>query len=101
IASNVYGFIVQAIYLSFALDSLLKVDIGVRVHLGILSLLILNIAYFIAKGEKQRLAIPKSDKWLVLFALYILLNGLFKLGLQSLYIFLYFFLALNIYFFIR
>jgi hypothetical protein len=89
------------IYLSFAFDSLLKVNIGVKIHIGILLMLFFNIFYFFRVGFKNKIKLLKIDKWLILFAVYALFSGLFNVGLDSLFIFFYLFLALNVYFFIK
>ncbi|WP_147406162.1 hypothetical protein [Aquimarina sp. BL5] len=87
--------------MSFAFDSLLKLDIGIRIHLGILLIFILNLGHFVLKGWQRKITLLRIDTWLILFTIYILVAGLIKVGTSSLFIFFYFFLALNIYFFIR
>src|SRR5690554_3610723 len=97
---KLYNYVVIVIYLSFALDSLLKINLGFKIHLGILLILILNLIYFFSIGYRKAVKLHKLDFWLILFAIYILINGLFLTGLSSLFIFFYFFLAINVYFFI-
>lgn len=97
---KLYNNLVVAIFLSFALDSLLKIDVGIKIHLGILMILISNGFYFLLKG-KLRIRFAKIDFWLILFSLYILINGLLLTGFNSLFIYLYLFLGLNVYFFIN
>ena len=98
---KLYKYLVVLIYLSFAFDSLLKINIGIKIHLGIFLILILNIGYFFLVGFKKKIKLLKFDQWLILFVLYALVNGLINVGVHSLFIFFYLFLALNVYFFIR
>ncbi|MCC1483485.1 hypothetical protein [Winogradskyella immobilis] len=96
-----YKYLVVLIYLSFAFDSLLKINIGIKIHIGILSIIVLNIGYFFLVGFKKKIKLLKLDQWLILFTIYVLINGLVKVGIDSLFIFLYLFLALNVYFFVK
>lgn len=98
---KIYKHLVVLVYLSFAFDSLLKINIGVKIHIGILLMLLTNVIYFFLKGYKRKIKLLKFDKWLVLFSIYVFLNGLFKVGVHSLFIFFYLFLALNVYVFIK
>jgi len=100
-AQRLYNYLVIIIYLSFALDSLLKINLGFKIHLGILLILILNSFYFFIIGYRKSVKFHKLDFWLILFTIYTLINGLLLTGLNSLFIFFYFFLALNVYFFIN
>tara|TARA_R110000796_G_scaffold37722_1_gene95009 strand:- start:48122 stop:49324 length:1203 start_codon:yes stop_codon:yes gene_type:complete len=100
ITEKTYGFIVTFIYLSFALDSLLKINIGIKIHVGILLILLFNFIYFLTTSTKNKVKIYKSDVWLIIFGIYILINGIVKVGFSSLFIFFYFFLALNVYYFL-
>ncbi len=92
--------IVNIIYLSFAFDSLLKINIGIKIHLGIISILLFNAYYLITKGWEVKLKFLKQDFWLILFTVYIFISGVLKTGTTSLFMFFYFFLALNVYHFI-
>ncbi len=98
---KIYAYLVSIIYLSFALDSLLKIDIGLKIHVGILFVLIVNFGYFLVKGCRNKIRLLKTDFFLILFTLYIFISGLVKVGISSLFVFLYIFLALNVYFFIK
>ena len=97
---NVYPYFVSLIYLSFAFDSLLKIKIGVKIHVGILLILCLNLFFFLNTKSISKCKIDKSDIWLILFGAYILISGIIKTGINSLFLFFYFFLALNVYYFL-
>lgn len=99
--SKIIHGLIQLTYLSFALDSLLKVNIGFKIHFGVLLILGLNFLYFILKGFKFSIKFSTLDFWFILFTLYIFFSGIIKTGTSSLLLFFYFFLALNTYFFIN
>jgi len=91
---------VPLVYLSFAFDSLLKINLGIKIHLGIVMILIFNF-FHLLNYRSKKIIINKIDFWLIIFGIYILLSGLLKVGISSTFIFFYFFLALNVYFFIQ
>jgi len=66
--------IVLFIYVSFALDSLLKINAGVQLHLGIIAILLTNALVLL---KKPYLAISPLTKnyMFVLFVLYCAING--------------------------
>lgn len=93
-----YSDIVKIIYLSFALDSLLKLDFGFQIHIGVLLILVVNGYNILLKNKWNGvLNFHKLDIFLVLFSVYLIINGLVLNGLPSLYHFFYFFIALNVY----
>src|SRR5690606_35057944 len=61
----------------------------------------LNLIYFLSVGYRKAIKLHNLDFWLIFFTIYILINGLFLTGPSSLFIFFYFFLAINVYCFIN
>lgn len=96
---NWINFFIKLIYLSFAFDSILKVEIaGLQFHLGIIAVFIANLMLTISR-PKQFFLFKKIDKYFYLFLIYALFNGLIFNGLTSIKMFVYLFLAFNIYLF--
>lgn len=66
---------VLLIYLSFALDSALKIGDGIQIHIGILCILITNLLT-LAKNPSTLLKPLKKESTFFLFILYSLISGL-------------------------
>lgn len=69
------NLIAAAIYLSFALDSVLKFGGAFQVHIGILGILCISLAYFLS-NPKRTVAPLKKDATFTIFVTYCILNGL-------------------------
>lgn len=86
------------IYVSFALDSLLKINIGFKIHVGILLILILNV-----------FLLPRRSFWLssffdknIMFALvFLVVSAIFTRSEGTFVVLFYFFIAVNIAVFIN
>lgn len=87
------------IYLSFALDSALKLDIGSKVHVGIAAILATNVLYLLTKPSLILKTIT-ADYFFVLILAYCTLNGLILSQPGFLAILTYLLLALNVYIYV-
>jgi hypothetical protein len=83
------------IYYSFAFDSLLKIDVGFQIHIGILLIIALNVYFLLRKPEKLR-PILKHDKTLLAFIGFAILTGVVKETPGVGQISIYLFIALNV-----
>ncbi|WP_125839857.1 hypothetical protein [Pseudomonas saudiphocaensis] len=71
---NFFSLTALVIYLTFGLDSLLKVDVGVQLHFGLLSILVIVASYVIT--SPRRLFAPlRHDPLYPLFIAYCIING--------------------------
>lgn len=91
--------LISLIYLSFAFDSLLKINVGIKLHVGIILILLLNIYNIITK-KTFHWSIPKQDIWGGFFTIFIFISGIIFSGLSGFALFFYFFLAINVYAFV-
>ena len=66
--------ITPLIYYSFAFDSLLKVDLGFQIHLGILCILALNLYFALRKPNKFRGGL-NNDKLFIAFIFFAMVSG--------------------------
>jgi hypothetical protein len=100
-AKNWIGFLIKIIYLSFAFDSILKVGVvGLQFHLGIIAVFIVNVLLIISR-PKDFIVFKKTDKYFYFFLIYVFFNGIIFNGVTSIKMFIYLFLAFNIYLFIN
>ena len=53
--------VVPIVYCSFALDSLLKIDLGFQIHIGILLILAVNAYFLLMKPLKLKVSLNKEQ----------------------------------------
>jgi len=82
------------IYLSFSLDSLLKVDLKIQVHLGLMLMLIFN-CYYILKFPAAMARTLYKEITFVLFFVYCILNGIYFIDVGGLHNLIYILLSVN------
>ena len=98
--SKRFNLLINIIYLLFAFDSLFKIPLlGVKLHIGVILILIVNLWSIITR-PRFNFDFFRHHFFYILFGLYLLFNGLLLTGVSSLFMFLYFFLASNVLFFI-
>jgi hypothetical protein len=83
------------IYLSFAFDSLLKLNIGVQLHIGICAILLTNVMFFLTSPNKI-LGPLKRDYSFSIFIGYCFLNGIYFSEPGFLSILTYLIIATNV-----
>ena len=98
--SKRFNLLINIIYLLFAFDSLFKISLlGIKLHIGVILILIVNLLSIITR-PRFNFDFFRHHFFYILFGLYLLFNGLLLTGVSSLFMFLYFFLASNVLFFI-
>lgn len=83
------------IYLSFAFDSLLKLNIGVQLHIGICAILLTNVMFFLTSPSKIISPLKKDYSFSILIG-YCFLNGIYFSEPGFLSIFTYLIIAINV-----
>ena len=96
---NINLLIIRLVYVIFAFDSMLKVPVGFKVHVGVLFVIIYNFIIFILGSWHKYILAIKENSIFLFFVLYVLLNGLLLNGINSFLIFVYLFLAFNVFLF--
>ncbi len=88
------------IYISFAFDSLLKINFGIKIHLGILSILMLNAVVFLNSTNRIFHSASKGylgkDYFFMAFMLYCFISGLLLEQPGFVSIFVYLIIAINV-----
>ena len=87
--------VVPIVYCSFAFDSLLKIDLGFQIHIGILLMLAVNAYFLLTKPTKLKISLNKEQAFLI-FILFSLLTGYFRQTAGALQISIYLLIALNV-----
>lgn len=87
--------ITPIIYYSFAFDSLLKIDLGFQIHLGVLAILCLNL-YFMLRKPSKLMGGLNNDKLLIGFILFALMTGVVFTTPGYKQIAVYLFIAFNV-----
>ena len=85
-------------YLSFAFDSALKFSVGIQLHLGILSILFVNLFFFLLKPNKL-LSPLKKDFSFSIFILYSIVTGMVMNTPGVAIISTYLFITINVFLF--
>ncbi len=91
--------IVTFFYLAIGLDSLLKLNLGIKIHLGLVLIILINILLLFRFSDRA-LKCFKSDKNFYLFVIYCFLNGLLMGADGFSSIFFYLLVAANVAFFV-
>jgi hypothetical protein len=89
------GLLVFVFYTSIALDSLLKVNFGLKVHLGLFFILICNVLFFL-KDHNRFFTGMKNDKAFFFFVVYCFISGYFYSAAGFYQIFIYLLMATNL-----
>lgn len=88
------------VYLSFAVDSILKVDVGYKIHIGVLSIVIYSLIFLFWGNLSIVYSLIKRNFWFFLFVFYNIIIGIVKVGKPSLGISIYLILTILVYVFI-
>lgn len=89
------SLLVFIFYTSIALDSLLKVNFGLRIHLGLFFILICNVLFFL-KNHNRFFTGVKSDKAFFFFVAYCFISGYFYAAAGFYQVFIYLLMASNL-----
>ena len=87
--------VVPIVYCSFAFDSLLKIDLGFQIHIGILLMLAVNAYFLLTNPTKLKISLNKEQAFLI-FILFSVLTGYFRQTAGALQISIYLLIALNV-----
>jgi len=87
--------VVPIVYASFALDSLLKIDLGFQIHIGILLILAVNAYFLLMNPKKLKISLNKEQAFLI-FISFAILTGYFRQTAGALQISIYLVIALNV-----
>lgn len=83
------------IYLSFAFDSLLKLNMGVQLHIGICAILLTNVLFFLTSPSKTIAPLKRDYSFSIIIG-YCFFNGIYFSQPGFLSIFTYLIIATNV-----